>query len=93
MSHPEPQHLDGIHDILTNGDARDTRNGRVVSKAGMSMRWPLADATLPLLTSKRVFWKGVKEELLWLISGNTYEPDLAARGGSRYGAPTRRATF
>jgi len=35
---------------------------------------------LPLLTTKRVFWKGVKEELLWLLSGSTYAPDLSERG-------------
>lgn len=35
------------------------------------MRFSLRDETLPLLTTKRVFWRGVAEELLWFISGNT----------------------
>jgi len=79
-SHQELQYLDGIRDILGNGDERVGRNGKVISKAGMSMRWSLEGGTLPLLTSKRVFWKGVKEELLWLLGGSTYAPDLAAKG-------------
>jgi thymidylate synthase len=35
------------------------------------MRFSLRDNVLPLLTTKRVFWRGVAEELLWFISGNT----------------------
>jgi thymidylate synthase len=35
------------------------------------MRYSLRDDTLPLLTTKRVFWRGVAEELLWFISGDT----------------------
>lgn len=35
------------------------------------MRYNLRDNIFPLLTTKRVFWRGVAEELLWFISGNT----------------------
>ena len=35
------------------------------------MRFSLRDDIFPLLTTKRVFWRGVAEELLWFISGNT----------------------
>ncbi len=80
MDHQEVQYLDVIDEILTRGDWREGRNGRVISLPGVSMRWSLEGGTMPLLTSKRVFWKGVKEELLWLLSGSTYAPDLAAKG-------------
>jgi len=76
----ELQYLATIGRILAEGDWRDGRNGRVISCPGVKMVWSLEGGTLPLLTSKRVFWKGVKEELLWLLSGSTYAPDLAARG-------------
>jgi hypothetical protein len=33
------------------------------------MRFSLRNDVFPLLTSKRVFWRGVAEELLWFISG------------------------
>lgn len=31
----------------------------------------------PLLTTKRVFWRAVVEELLWFIKGSTNSKDLA----------------
>lgn len=77
--HQEQQYLDGIRDILENGEEREGRNGIVISKAGMMMKWSLTDNTIPLLTSKCVYWKGVKEELLWMLSGSTYAPDLASK--------------
>lgn len=35
---------------------------------------------LPLLTTKRVFWKGVVEELLWFVKGSTNAKELADKG-------------
>lgn len=35
------------------------------------MRFSLRNDVFPLLTTKRVFWRGVAEELLWFISGDT----------------------
>lgn len=35
------------------------------------MRYDLTDNKFPLLTTKRVFWRGVVEELLWIIKGQT----------------------
>jgi len=35
----------------------------------LQMRFSLRDDVLPLLTTKKVFWRGVAEELLWFISG------------------------
>jgi dihydrofolate reductase/thymidylate synthase len=43
------------------------------------MRFSLRDGTLPLLTTKRTFWRGVAEELLWFIAGNTNGNHLAAK--------------
>lgn len=31
----------------------------------------------PLLTTKRVFWRGVVEELLWFIRGSTNAKELS----------------
>ena len=38
---------------------------------GCNMRFSLRHNRIPLLTTKRVFWRGVAEELLWFISGST----------------------
>jgi thymidylate synthase len=35
---------------------------------------------MPLLTTKRVFWKAVVEELLWFIRAETNSKTLSARG-------------
>lgn len=35
------------------------------------MRFSLANDTIPVLTTKRVFWRGLAEELIWFIRGQT----------------------
>ena len=55
------------------------------SMMGTQMRFSLADAetgelVMPLLTTKRVYWKGVREELLWFLSGSTDGKKLSERG-------------
>ena len=40
----------------------------------------LFSGTFPLLTTKRVFWKGILKELLWFIRGSTNSNDLAKDG-------------
>mmetsp|Transcript_36137 Transcript_36137/g.84462 ORF Transcript_36137/g.84462 Transcript_36137/m.84462 type:complete len:113 (-) Transcript_36137:618-956(-) len=43
------------------------------------MRFSLRDDALPLLTTKRTFWRGVAEELLWFLRGCTDANELAAK--------------
>ena len=43
------------------------------------MRYSLRDDTLPLLTTKRTFWRGVAEELLWFVKGSTNANELAEK--------------
>ena len=42
------------------------------------MRFSLRDS-FPLLTTKRVFWRGVAEELLWFVRGDTNANHLAEK--------------
>ena len=44
------------------------------------MRFSLVNDTLPLLTTKRVFVRGVMEELLWFIKGSTDSKILTEKG-------------
>ncbi len=75
--HEEFQYLHLIQDIMNRGTHRADRTGTgTYSLFGASMRFSLRDGTLPLLTTKRVFWRGVAEELLWFISGNTNAQSL-----------------
>jgi len=43
------------------------------------MRFSLRDNVFPLLTTKKVFWRGLAEELLWFISGATNANLLAEK--------------
>ncbi|KOO31314.1 dihydrofolate reductase-thymidylate synthase [Chrysochromulina tobinii] len=43
------------------------------------MRFDLS-TTFPLLTTKRVFWRGVAEELLWFLNGETSAKKLQDKG-------------
>lgn len=55
------------------------------------MRFSLRDGTMPLLTTKRVFWKGIVEELLWFLRGCTSSKELAERGVHIWDANGSRA--
>lgn len=68
-------------DIIATGVPRSDRTGvGTISKFGLQMRFSLRDDVLPLLTTKRVFWRGVAEELLWFISGDTSAKTLQDKG-------------
>jgi thymidylate synthase len=41
------------------------------------MRFNLRNDVFPLLTTKKVFWRGVAEELLWFIKGSTNAKELS----------------
>lgn len=79
--HEEWQYLDAIRDIIATGTRRGDRTGvGTLSKFGLSSRWSLRGGVFPLLTTKRVFWRGVAEELLWFIAGSTNAALLSAKG-------------
>ncbi|EPS68164.1 bifunctional dihydrofolate reductase-thymidylate synthase, partial [Genlisea aurea] len=78
--HEEFQYLNMVQDIISNGHRKDDRTGTgTLSKFGCQMRFNLRKS-FPLLTTKRVFWRGVVEELLWFISGSTNAKVLQAKG-------------
>lgn len=69
--HAEQQYLDLIERIMREGVQRDDRTGTgTLSVFGATMRFDLSES-FPLFTTKRVFWRGVVEELLFFIRGET----------------------
>ncbi|KAK7842675.1 bifunctional dihydrofolate reductase-thymidylate synthase, partial [Quercus suber] len=69
--HDEYMYLKLVDEIISSGTQKDDRTGTgTLSKFGCQMRFNLR-RSFPLLTTKRVFWRGVVEELLWFISGST----------------------
>lgn len=55
-----------LQDILDNGVEKETRAGRVKSVFGRQLRFDLKEG-FPLLTTKKVFTKGIIHELLWFL--------------------------
>jgi len=79
--HEEHQYLDLIRRILETGARRDDRTGTgTLSLFGAQMRFSLRDGRFPLLTTKRVFWRGLAEELLWFVRGSTDARLLQQKG-------------
>jgi thymidylate synthase len=71
--HPEYQYLDLAREILKSGIDQKDRGTGVVTRSvfGIRHEYDLANNTFPLLTTKKVYWKGVLEELYWFFSGQT----------------------
>ena len=77
----EKQYLALIAEILERGVRRGDRTGTgTISVFGAQMRFSLRGNRFPLLTTKRVFWRGVAEELVWFVSGSTNGKELADKG-------------
>ncbi|KZC81398.1 thymidylate synthase [Sphingobium yanoikuyae] len=58
--------------ILENGDERIDRTGvGTRSVFGATARFDLSDGTVPIITTKRVYWKTSTKEMLWFLTGGT----------------------
>lgn len=75
----ERQYLDIARRILLDGTLRATRNDNVLSVFNGSMVFDLRDG-FPLLTTKKMFLKGIVEELLFFLRGDTDTTVLVDRG-------------
>ena len=78
--HWEWQYLDLMRRIWEHGDERADRTGvGTRSVFGATLRFDLADGAMPLLTTKRVYWKTATRELLWFLTGETNIRPLCAQ--------------
>jgi thymidylate synthase len=69
--HIEEQYLALLQDILDNGEDTGDRTGTgTISMFGPQIVHDMSNG-FPLLTTKKVFWRGVVEELLWILRGET----------------------
>lgn len=75
----EEGYLALMQNILENGEERQGRNGATKSIFGNRLEFDLRKG-FPLLTTKRVFWRGVAEELFWFLRGSTNANELKEKG-------------
>jgi thymidylate synthase len=70
--HPEYQYLDLLKEVLESGVWNTDRGTgvRSLSVFGRQTRYDLSKG-FPLLTTKKVYWKGVLHELFWFMSGQS----------------------
>lgn len=72
MRLPEYQYLDLMDQVLARGDERMDRTGvGTRSLFGAMLRFDLSDGSVPILTTKRVYWKTAVKEMLWFLTGGT----------------------
>ena len=71
MNNIEHQYLKLLKDILDNGVQKQDRTGTgTLAVFGRQIRHDMK-LGFPLLTTKKVFWKGIVTELLWFLRGDT----------------------
>lgn len=74
------QYQDLLRSILAHGAEHEDRTGvGTISHFGYQTRFSLSEG-FPIVTTKRVPFRWVAEELFWFLSGDTNEANLRARG-------------
>ena len=68
----EKRYIKIMNKILNKGIYKDDRTGTgTLSIFGKRFKYNVRNGIIPLFTTKKVFFKGAAEELLWFISGST----------------------
>src|SRR5436190_1624433 len=74
------QYHDILRSILEHGTPHQDRTGvGTISHFGLQTRFDLREG-FPLVTTKRVPFRWIAEELFWFLSGDTNEANLRAKG-------------
>lgn len=78
---PEWQYLDLMRAIWEHGSERVDRTGiGTRSLFGTILRYDLGGGHMPLITTKRVYWKTATREMLWFLTGETNIRPLVLQG-------------
>ena len=82
-------YLQALHEVLETGTVRQDRTGTgTISVFGMQQRYDLSRG-FPAVTTKKLAWRAVVGELLWMIEGSGDERRLAEiTHGTREGNAT-----
>jgi len=69
-------YIDLLKDALSSGEKKATRNGNVISIFGCMINFKDISTFFPLITTKKMFFRGIVEELLWFLRGSTNALEL-----------------
>lgn len=72
----ENGYLSLLKETLANGENKMTRNGNVISSFGSMINFKNINEYFPLITTKKMFFRGIVEELLWFLRGSTNANEL-----------------
>jgi thymidylate synthase len=75
----ENGYLSLLKETLANGENKLTRNGNVISIFGCMIHFKDISTAFPLITSKKMFFRGIVEELLWFLRGSTNANELKSK--------------
>ncbi len=71
MNNLDKDYQDLLRDIISSGVVKRDRTGTgTLSVFGRQIRHKMSDG-FPLLTTKKMYWKGIVTELLWFLRGDT----------------------
>ena len=79
INQEEIAYLDILRDLITKGNERQTRNSITKSLFSRNLTFDLNNG-FPLLTTKKMFFRGIFEELMFFIRGNTNTKILEDKG-------------
>lgn len=71
LGYGEQGYLDMLAHIMQHGVVKGDRTGTGTKEVfGYTLRFDMSDGTIPIFTTKQVFWKTAFKEMLWMLSGS-----------------------
>jgi thymidylate synthase len=75
----EKNYLKFLNVVKNEGIKKNTRNGTTYSYFSHLLKFDISNH-FPLLTTKKMFFKGIVEELLWFLRGSVNSKELESKG-------------
>jgi thymidylate synthase len=79
VNNDEQHYLNFLNLVKNEGIKKNTRNGITYSYFAHLLKFNISNH-FPLLTTKKMFFKGIVEELLWFLRGSVNSKELESKG-------------
>jgi thymidylate synthase len=76
----ENKYLELLNIVKCEGIKKETRNGITYSYFGHLLKFNISNNIFPLITTKKMFYRGIVEELLWFLRGSCNSKELENKG-------------